>query len=526
MISEKLKKAREYEEKEGGNVPESERPAYHFTAYTGWLNDPNGFSFYGGKYHLFYQYYPYDTFWGPMHWGHAVSSDLIEWKHLPAALAPDTEYDGGGCFSGSAVTMPNGKQMIMYTGCSDDPSDERGRWKQQQCIAIGDGNDYEKYQDNPVITEDDLPDGADPHEFRDPYIWNSGSGRYRAVAANANDKNGGTTQICLYKSDDAVHWRRESILFEDSLRTGIMWECPNFFRIGSHYILMACPMDMEAEEAEGSVRFPKGNNECYMTGLFNEYTGEFEPQTSADFNPLYYPVDCGLDFYAAQVLSAPDGRKIMIAWMQDPKNSKEHEGGKKIFGQLTCPRELYMKQGKLCQRPVRELNQFRGEETSHSHVLIGEEETSLDGVSGRICDITVRLRPESVTTDADARELTYDRFSMKFAQDGGVYTEFSYDPHASLVAIDRTRSMPGRTVQGRRATKTRNREGAIDLRILLDKWSAEIFINDGEQVITTTLDTPLQAEDIHFSCSGRAVLDVSLYQIEVKKNISENADEQ
>lgn len=518
MISEELKKAREYEEQEEKNVPDSERPSYHFTARVGWLNDPNGFSYYGGKYHLFYQYHPYSTNWGPMHWGHAVSSDLITWKYLPAALAPDMDYDRSGCFSGSAVTMPNGKQMLIYTGCSDDPSDEKGRWIQQQCVAFGDGTDYEKYEDNPVITVDDLPDGAGGHEFRDPYIWMSGSGRYRAIVANANHKNGGTTQMCLYKSDDGLHWRRESIVFEDSLKTGIMWECPNFFRIGSHYILMACPMDMEAEEeeAEGSIRFPKGNNECYMTGLFDEYTGQFEPQTSGDFNPLYYPVDLGLDFYAAQVLNAPDGRKIMIAWMQDPENANKPHPDKKIYGQLTLPRELYMKQGKLCQKPVKEIADHRGECKSYNNVIIDSEEKSIEGISGRVADISIRLKPESITTDEEAHELPYDRFNMKFAADNKeVFTLFSYDPHRSTVTIDRTRSVPGRETTGRRTSKIRNRGGSIDLRILLDKWSAEIFINDGEQVITTTLETPIDAQDILFSCSGKAVMNIAKYDLDI-----------
>ena len=516
MISEELKKAREYEEQKSVTVPENERPVYHLTPRIGWLNDPNGFSYYGGKYHLFYQYYPYDSNWGPMHWGHVVSQDLTTWKYLPAVLAPDTEYDNKGCFSGSAVTMPNGKQMIMYTGCVEDPTDEKGRWIQHQCIAVGDGIDYEKLEDNPIITEDDLPDGADTHEFRDPYVWKSGLGRYRAVIANANDKNGGTTQICLFKSDDAIHWRRESILFEDSLRTGIMWECPNFFRIGSHYILMAFPMDMEAEEADGSVRFPKGNNECYMTGLFEEYSGEFNPQTSEDFNPLYYPVDCGLDFYAAQVTSDPEGRKIMIAWMQDPENARNHDGERSIFGQLTYPRELFVKQGKLCQRPVRELNDYRGKETIVDQVKLNNEEKGFDGISGRVADITIKVRPEVTSSDDAARELTFSRFAVRFAADSEVYTELSYDPHASTVTIDRTRSVRDKAMAGRRTTKIRNRDGSVDIRILLDKWSAEIFINDGEQAITTTLETPLEAKDITFSSTGSAILNIIKYDLDIK----------
>ena len=100
MVSQILKEARNYEETEGTQIPADKRPLFHLTPYIGWMNDPNGFSQYNGSYHLFYQYYPYKKKWGPMHWGHAVTKDLLKWEFLPAAIAPDTEPDSGGCFSG------------------------------------------------------------------------------------------------------------------------------------------------------------------------------------------------------------------------------------------------------------------------------------------------------------------------------------------------------------------------------------------------------------------------------------------
>ena len=111
MTSELLQKARDFEAQYGPHIPNSERPAFHATPTIGWMNDPNGFSVYKGEYHLFYQYHPYSVEWGPMHWGHLKSKDLIRWERLPAALAPDEEYDASGCFSGGAVELEAGRQL-------------------------------------------------------------------------------------------------------------------------------------------------------------------------------------------------------------------------------------------------------------------------------------------------------------------------------------------------------------------------------------------------------------------------------
>ena len=104
MISQALDKARKYEKEYGDKIAKKDRPEFHLSSRTGWMNDPNGFSYYDGQYHLFYQYYPYESKWGPMHWAHAVSTDLLHWEYKPAALAPDESYDKDGCFSGSAIT--------------------------------------------------------------------------------------------------------------------------------------------------------------------------------------------------------------------------------------------------------------------------------------------------------------------------------------------------------------------------------------------------------------------------------------
>ena len=146
MVSTQLQKARDFEARQGAQIPDPERPVFHATPTVGWMNDPNGFSVYQGKCHLFYQYHPYSNEWGPMHWGHLTTQDFIHWERLPAALAPDQPFDDAGCFSGGAVELPDGKHLLMYTGVRREQN-EKGAWHdvQTQCVAIGDGLNYEKY---------------------------------------------------------------------------------------------------------------------------------------------------------------------------------------------------------------------------------------------------------------------------------------------------------------------------------------------------------------------------------------------
>jgi len=548
MISKELQKAREYEKEAAKLIDENERPVYHFSPLTGWLNDPNGFSYYGGRYHLFYQYHPYNTYWGPMHWGHAVSKDMISWEYLPAALAPDTGYDGAGCFSGSALTLPDGRQLLMYTGVSDDGADplEQGRWKQQQCVAVlsKETGEYEKYEGNPVLTEADLPEAADVYEFRDPYMWQDADGTYRAVVSNGMTgeitpagayKTDKGTQLCLYRSDDGFSWSFSKILFEDSRRIGIMWECPNFFRLGGRQMLIASPMDMAIEEADGSVRFPKGNNVCYITGNYDEDTETFAHDIS-DGRFRYEPVDGGLDFYAPQVMKTPDGRHVMIGWMQDPATANFIEAGDPsktpemkhvtelysaggyvhgnpgthIFGQMTVPRELTLRGDRLIQWPIRELEEYRRGKVLTASIDLESETRSIEGLSGRALDITIELSPKTASATGMC---SLDEFCIRFARDYEHYVELSYRPDSSVVTIDRSMSGQSEGITKRRSIRVRERRGSINLRLLIDKWSVEVFVNGGEQVISATYYTPLDADGISFTAEGSAVMDLISYEM-------------
>ena len=219
MASELLRQARSYEEKNRPLVKQ-QLPLFHLTGGVGWINDPNGFAPYRGEYHLFFQYYPYDVKWGPMHWGHAKTKDFIRWELLPAALAPDAEYDREGCFSGGAVELPDGRHMLMYTGVQKQvQEDGTFQIRQTQCVAFGDGVNYEKSPLNPVISGADLPEGGSPVDFRDPKIWREGDTFYAVIVDRGPDGSG---TVLLYESKDGLNWKLDGNLAQCHNRYGKM----------------------------------------------------------------------------------------------------------------------------------------------------------------------------------------------------------------------------------------------------------------------------------------------------------------
>lgn len=294
-----LQEVRKYEEDAEKKIKREERPDFHLSARTGWMNDPNGFSFYGGKYHMFYQYHPFDSYWGPMHWGHAVSEDLLRWEYLPAALAPDACYDRDGCFSGSAAVLEDGRHLLMYTGVvKEEQEDGTVLEVQTQCIAAGDGVNYEKFPKNPVIGAGDLPEGGSRYDFRDPKIWKKEDGSYCCVIGNRPADGSG--QILLFSSPDGFRWKYEKVLAKNKNRFGRMWECPDFFHLDGKWVLITSPQDMLPSGFE----YHNGNGTLCLIGDFDEETGTFTEDKDQS-------IDYGIDFYAPQTILTPDGRRIM-----------------------------------------------------------------------------------------------------------------------------------------------------------------------------------------------------------------------
>ncbi|MDO4491150.1 MAG: glycoside hydrolase family 32 protein [Lachnospiraceae bacterium] len=511
MSSQILHNARQYEETYEKDIRPEDRPAFHLTPRVGWMNDPNGFSFYQGKYHLFYQYYPYASHWDSMHWGHAVSEDLLCWEYLPAAMAPDQDYDKDGVFSGSAITLEDGRQLLVYTGVEKQlQSDGQYKEIQVQCGAIGDGLDYQKLEANPVIKGDTVPEGSSIYDFRDPKVWQKPDGTYRLLVGNRAPD--GTGHLLLYKSEDACSWEFQKVFAKNEGRLGSMWECPDFFELDGKGIVLISPQDMLPQGLE----YHGGNGTVCLIGSYDADTDTFTEETNQ-------AVDYGLDFYAMQTVLTPDGRRVMIGWMQNWETSKAHSDQDRWFGQMSLPREVSLKNGRLYQQPIRELEQYRGNKVEYKDVLVkgsraissepgvaGENSlgVTLEGVEGRLIDLEVEI------SGADADTL-YDRFTVSLAADNCCHTDICFRPKESVVTLDRTFSGSRYDVVHQRQAKVASTDGTLKMRIIMDRFSLEVFLEDGREVMSAVIYTDMAAEGIRFTADQDVRLQMTKYDLEL-----------
>ena len=471
------------------------RHTYHAMTPVGWANDPNGFSYYDDKIHLFHQYNPYNTAWGPMHWGHYTSTDFIKWELQPVALAPDQSYDkDNGAFSGSAIEK-DGKLYLMYTGVANN--------MQQQCIAVSeDGVNFEKIGRNPVINTAAIPNAYSKVDFRDPYVFKKGDTYYCLIGT----KRGAYGNMLMYKSTNLTSWTYvgEVMNSSDSSKQNFyqlngVYECPSYAYVDGKEILICSPQNLPTD----GTKFENLHSVVYMIGEFDYQTGRF---TYDEFKEI----DSGFDFYAAQTMQMPDGRTVMIAWMQmwDRTLVTQADGW---VGAFTLPRELSVKDNHLYQTPVREIENYRTDMVTYSNVnLANSQGVKLEKVNGN----TVEL------------EFTLD---MKDASKAGVKlfkgtmheTLVYYDVEKGNVVLDRSRS--GQNISGvesnrsTRSCKVSLENGKVKFRIFLDVSSVEVFINDGYEAITANVYPDKEDLGIEFySVGGNAVLEkITKYTIEV-----------
>lgn len=298
------------------------RFSHHFEPERGWMNDPNGLCFYRGQYHAFFQYNPYAPQWDTMHWGHAVSDDLLHWKQTETALYPDQPYeDEGGCFSGSAMEK-DGALYLFYTAVSR-------KLGQAQAMAISrDGIRFEKHPQNPVIPQGPYPtpEGQNP-DFRDPKVIEA-FGKYCMVVGSCQENKG---RVLLYVSEDLDKWTFSGVLYASDVFDGTL-ECPDLFPLGNKWVLMFSAMK------------PTAASTVFILGNFDGQTFTPESEHYSEFGP---------DFYAPQSFADETGRRIVIGWFY--RWGKELPEGAKTAGALSIPRELTLRDSRVHNYPVAEV---------------------------------------------------------------------------------------------------------------------------------------------------------------------------
>lgn len=415
---------------------------FHITTDGGWLNDPNGLCFFKGYYHVFYQYHPYSAEWGPMHWGHVRSKDLVHWEHLPIALVPGDKEDSGGCFSGSAIVKDN-RLYLFYTGHNYYDANDLDHFYENQNMAYSDdGINFHKYTNNPIIT---TPQDNTQH-FRDPKVWQHDNQYYMVVGSQ--DSSSKLGRILLYHSKDLIDWKEcGTITHSNNLeQEGWMFECPDLFRLNGQSILICSPMGIKAKEKF----FLNLSQVCYSIGNFNYQKKQF-------IGSSFQEIDHGHNFYAPQTFLTPDGRRILIGWMS-PFDERFAEKADGWAGSLTLPRELVLDNHQLKNRPIQELKFLRSKTLLNKKIsLHGEKELSV--------------------TDPQHIEYLF-RFNDQAPQ------EFRWKISNSDGTILKIKATNNNIVLYRAGEKDQYRYARLncplsDIHIFVDTSSIECFINDG-----------------------------------------------
>lgn len=451
------------------------RQRYHFEPPSGWCNDPNGFSFIKGKYHLFYQHMPYISEPGnyKMYWGHAVSTDLVEWEYLPVALAPVDPCDEGGCWSGCALELDQ-KMYLMYTGL-----DSNNGMQQGQCMAVSDdGVHFAKTEDSPILAETLC--GADKKDFRDPYIWRQNDEWNMVVGSTKNH----FAQALLYRSDDLKNWHFVNTLAESLGELGSVCECPNFFEVDGRHILFISPHGLSQRKS------------VYLTGDFHYASGRF-------FWNSYGEIDWGMDYYAPQVITDDRGRKIMIGWMNSwdwmPWCDGTYYTSKLGWcGGMALPRELHLdERGRLHFEPVEEIKAYRKDSVEWGETVTGEEGVSIKTSDNTHCELIIDLNLANTTADTVQIELRSNGKEK-------VLVNF----HLSKGEIEFDRSLTFDHLKSRRKCEFRSVfEPSCRIHLFIDSSSVELFTDDYTTCMTNTVYVPEDASDIKIrALNGEAAI--------------------
>ena len=410
----------------------------HFKAPNCWINDPNGFIWYKGWYHLFYQCFPYSAHWGRMHWGHAVSKDLVNWEEKGIALFPSKTDDRSGCFSGSAIEYKD-KMYIYYTGVNyteEDPENincciNDKFTAAQLMITSEDGMKFDNITDKKtVIPPIEYKKIGDKNHTRDPKVWR-GKDAWYMVLGSTVDKNG---RLLFYKSSDLKTWQYLNYCEKDGF--GWMWECPDFFEIDGKGVTIFSPMGF----------FNDGNGydsvAVCMLSSFDENTGKME------LSENYQLFDYGIDLYAPQSTTDKDGNRVVIAWARMPEAVITEKG--EWCGMMCIPRIVDVKNNHVYIRPHTNVkNSFVTKLSAPKKSGYMLKTTLKNGESINVGGYVIKRENDKIATDRS------EVFNIK-----GNYRLIAETP----VIND-----------------------GYELEIYVDEHLVEVFINNGEYVISNVV---------------------------------------
>ena len=475
------------------------RPVYHFTPSANWMNDPNGLVFYEGEWHLFHQHTPPGH--EGSHWGHAVSTDLLHWEHLPVALWPD---ELGIIASGSAVV--DWDDTSGFFGGGHGLVAVFTHWKNQnkpdsdqaQSIAYSTdkGRSWIKYAGNPVLPNQGVPD------FRDPKVFRHGpTSRWVLVAATFDC-------VTLYTSPNLRDWTYASTFGKGQGLEGFIWECPDLFELPidgdtAHTKWVLNTSYLQHNVPEGSL------GACSM----QYFVGDFDGTTFYNDNPpdVILPSTGGPDDYATVSWSdvpPEDGRRVWIGWM----SHWGYAGGPPTLGwqgAMTVPRCVSLHttpEGvRLCQTPARELEALRGPAQPWRDKALSPGQPFVLPVGSGCCE----LGAEFEAGDASS-------FGVAVRVGGNERTLIGYDAATSELFVDRTRS--GQTgFHPKFGSITRVplalSDGKLTLRVFVDRCSVEVFANDGAAYLAALVFPSQGSQGIEAYAEGGAarLLSLTLY---------------
>lgn len=442
-------------------------PLFHIASDGGWINDPNGLCHYKGRWHVFYQLHPYGTQWGPMHWGHVSSPDMLHWRREPVRFAPSLEQEKDGVFSGSAAIGDDGRLRFYYTGhrWANGHDNADGDW-QVQMLAEADNDGLTHATKRGMVV--DCPRDRVWRNYRDPKVWKTGDTWYMTFGVTSREHRG---QMWLFSSHDMVRWTYERVLFEHPDPDVYMLECPDFFPIRDAHGHERWVIGFSAMGAKPDGFMNRNvSNAGYIIGDWTP-GGTFEPDSG------FRLWDWGHNFYAPQSFTDGD-RQIMMGWMSPfvPPIPMEDDGW---CGNLTLPREITLgSDGDLHTAPVAEMTGLREHTTDFGPTQLGTNELRTIMPDAQAVEIEMSI---------DLRNTTAERAGLRVhATDDGAFTAIGYDAQTRRVVIDRQAAARGD--RGYRAAPLSEQElasGVLNLRVFVDRGCVEVYVNDGHQAMSS-----------------------------------------